>query len=142
MTDPDLPSEIATGAQMRGNELGWPISSFLHALANAEALGYTCLGGQFQFRLEDGTCEMYWLSADSGDREQGETWLAYCKRACIEVKIGFEKLVAETVFLKQGWDWQPVRQAMKQGVDVMKKLVFVAYFVDESEWSQLQRRPV
>lgn len=137
MTDHDLPSEIATGAQMRGNELGWPLSSFPHALANAVALGYACLGGQFQFRLDDATCEMYWLSADSGAREQGEPWLAYCERSCSEVKSGFEKLVSETDFPRQALDWQPVRKAIDQGLDVMQMLVFVAYFVHETEWRRL-----
>ena len=64
-----LPPDISQGASLRGNEYGWSISSFPNALANAEAHGYACLGGQFQFRLDDGgTCEMYWLDADSKER--------------------------------------------------------------------------
>jgi hypothetical protein len=62
MTDHELPTAITIGAGLRGNEYRWPIHSFPDALAKAEALGYACLGGQFQFRLDDATCEMYWLS--------------------------------------------------------------------------------
>jgi hypothetical protein len=68
MTEYDLPPEIAKGAELAGKELGWEINSFPEALTNAEALAYACVGGQFQFRLDVGTCEMYWLSADSEPR--------------------------------------------------------------------------
>jgi hypothetical protein len=64
-----LPTVIAIGATLRGNEYGWTIPAFPNAIAEAEARGYACLGGQFQFRLDDGSiCEMYWLSVDSKDR--------------------------------------------------------------------------
>jgi hypothetical protein len=63
-----LPTEIAQGATVRGNEYGWTLDAFPPALARAQALGHACLGGQFQFRLDDGTYEMYWLNADSNDR--------------------------------------------------------------------------
>lgn len=52
MTEYDLPPEIAKGAQLAGNELGWGVTSFPDALTNAETLAYACIGGQFQFRLE------------------------------------------------------------------------------------------
>jgi len=48
-----LPPDISRGATLRGNEYGWNIPSFPEALASAETLGYACLGGQFQFRLDD-----------------------------------------------------------------------------------------
>lgn len=66
-----LPTEIALGATARGNEYGWTLDAFPQALLKAQALGYACLGGQFQFRLDDGTYEVYWLNADSDDRRQG-----------------------------------------------------------------------
>jgi len=69
--DDVLPIDISCGATLRGKEYGWSVSLFPAALAAAEARGYACLGGQFQFRLGDGgTCEMYWLSSDrsSGSR--------------------------------------------------------------------------
>jgi len=56
--DDALPPDISQGATQRGKEYGWTISSFPVALARAEAQGYGCLGGQFQFRLDDGSaCE-------------------------------------------------------------------------------------
>ena len=68
----DLPSAITLGATLRGNEYGWALDEFPGALTKAETLGYACLGGQFEFRLDDGTCELYWLNADSKDRLPGE----------------------------------------------------------------------
>jgi hypothetical protein len=64
----------------------------------------------------------------------------YCERSCSEVKSGFEKLVSEADFPKQALGWQLVRNAIDQGLDVMQMLVFVAYFVDETEWSEDQRQ--
>ncbi|MGA7925849.1 MAG: hypothetical protein WCA20_07620, partial [Candidatus Sulfotelmatobacter sp.] len=81
-----LPPQVLQGATLRGNEYGWSVAVFPDALAEAEGRGYACLGGQFQFRLDDGTCEMYWLNADSKDRAHGESWADYCHRSCSEVR--------------------------------------------------------
>jgi hypothetical protein len=140
MTERDLPPEIAKGAHLAGNELGWRVMSFPDALSNAEALAYACIGGQFQFRLEVGICEMYCLSADSESRKESESWQAYCARSCSEVRRGFDKLLSETDFSKQALEWPLINKAVNDGLDPMEKLVFVAYFVDEAEWLEDQRR--
>lgn len=127
----DLPSDVAEGATLRGNEYGWSILSFPAALQRAEAHGYACLGGQFQFRLDDGsTCEMYWLSADSRERLPGESWADYACRSCCEVQRNFQRLVSETDFSKEasGWNLPPAAIA---------NLVFVAYLVTEVELARL-----
>jgi hypothetical protein len=96
MVDP-LPSDVLQGAALQGNEYGWGVSSFPDALANAEAHGYACLGGQFQFRLNDGgTCEMYWLAADSKGRVEGESWGDNSRRSCSEVLMKFQRLMSVT----------------------------------------------
>jgi hypothetical protein len=135
-----LPPKIAEGAQLKSNEYGWVTSLFPMALVNAQALGYACIEGQFQFRLDNGTCEMYWLSADSDPRHEAESWLKYCERSCSEVRAGFEKLTSETDFRKQALEWPPVKEATTHGLDPLENLVFVAYFVDEAEWLEDQRR--
>ena len=126
-----LPARITRGATLRGNEYGWTVSSFPGALASAEASGYACLGGQFQFRLEDGsTCEMYWLDADSEDRMPQESWADYSRRSCLEVLQGFRRLIQNTDFTKEaaGWFLQ---------IDPSKALVFVAYFVTEADLTHI-----
>jgi hypothetical protein len=128
-----LPSEITQGAMLRGNEYGWSADSFPAALAQAETLGYGCLGGQFQFRLSDSTCEMYWLSADSKDRLPGESWADYSRRSCAEVLQGFQHLISATDFKKEALGW-------RLQIDPAKYLVFVGYFVTESDLADLAKR--
>jgi hypothetical protein len=132
--DAVLPSDISQGARLRGNEYGWSVSSFPDALTRAEAHGYACLGGQFQFRLDDGsTCEMYWLSADSKERALGESWADYSHRSCSEVQNEFQRLASATDFRKEASSWPSVQ------IDPTTTLVFVAYFVTEAELGKLDR---
>lgn len=131
----DLPAIITQGATLRGSEYAWKIAAFPNALAQAEVLGYGCLGGQFQFVLQDATCEMYWLNADSSEREKGEAWSTYSHRSCSEVLSGFQRLVTNTDFEKEASQWPVVKAAMAHGLDPMSALVFVAYFVSEAEES-------
>jgi hypothetical protein len=140
MTDQKLPKVITQNAQLDGanNEWGWKVSFFPDALGEAKIFGYACIGGQFQFRLDDGICEMYWLNADSESRRLGETWQVYCGRSCSEVLTSFTKLVSETDFRKQALELKPCRDAMERGLEPLDRLVFVAYFVDEPEWVLLQ----
>jgi hypothetical protein len=118
---------------LRGNEYGWTISSFPDAVAKAEALGYACLDGQFQFRLNDSICEMYWLSPGSGDRLPSESWADYSKRSCSEVLKGFQHLVATTDFEKEAASW-------RAPIDPIKHLVFVADFVTEGDLAELAKK--
>ena len=127
-----LPPDISQGATLLGNEYGWSISSFPDALTRAQAHGYACLGGQFQFRLDDGvTCEMYWLDSNSKERAPGESWVDYCHRSCSEVLSRFQNLVSATDFKKEASSWASVQ------IDPTKSLVFVAYFITEGELSKL-----
>ena len=126
-----LRSEITQGATLRGNEYGWSISSFPDALARAEAHSYACLGGQFQFRLDDGsTCEMYWLAADSKERTHGESWVDYSHRSCSEVLNEFQHLASATDFRKEALSWPSAQ------IDTTKSIVFVAYFITEAELAE------
>ena len=129
----DLHSDILEGAVLRGNEYAWTPDSFPIALERAEAHGLACLGGQFQFRLNDATCEMYWLAADSKERIAGELWTDYCCRSCFEVRENFARVLSKTDFSKKasGWSLPPT---------AARNLVFVAYFVTEAQLSALERR--
>jgi hypothetical protein len=127
-----LPPDILKGATLRGKEYGWTVSSFPDALVGAEANGYACLGGQFQFRLDDGTtCEMYWLDANSKERAHAESWAEYCQRSCLEVLNRFRHLTSATDFSKEASSWPSAR------IDPIRSLVFVAYFVTEAELAAL-----
>jgi len=128
-----LPITVKQGASLRGNEYGWEIAAFPNALAHAEALGYSCLGGQFQFRLQDVTCEMYWLNADSSERGKDEAWSTYIRRSSSEVLLAFQRRVSHTAFWKEALRWPIIEDAVERGFDPISALVFVAYFVKEAE---------
>jgi hypothetical protein len=136
-----LPSEMVEGATLRGNEYGWKLAAFPGALIKAEALGYACVGGQFQTRLDDGSvCEMYWLNADSMERGEGESWPEYCHRSCFEVLNGFRRLMARTDFVEEVSKWRDLTAELAQGLDITNVLVFVAYFINEAEAARLCAR--
>jgi len=124
-----LPAEIAKEASLRGNEYGWPISAFPGALTTAKSAGFACIGGQFQFRLADSTCEMYWLSADSTDRRDGEPWSDFSNRSCAEVLEKFEHLISKTNFTEEAAKW-------RLGASAVGTLVFVAYFESEFTFAE------
>lgn len=103
-----LPPQIAEGADLAGNEYGWQVSSFPNALVRAQALGYACIGGQFQFRHDTGIYEMYWLSADSTSRGRDRIMAVILPTFLFRGKTGFEKLVSETDFRNQALGWPAV----------------------------------
>lgn len=129
-----LPPDVVNGASLRGNEYGWRIHDFLGALSAAKSRGLACLGGQFQFRLRDGTYEMYWLNADSTNRCNGEAWADYSERSCSEVHDKFRDLVSKTDFAKEASKWGLISSAVEG-------LVFVAYFETESSLPPLSAMP-
>jgi len=90
------PKRLAT-ANLSGKEYAWPTNAFLAALDESASAGFACIGGQFQFRFPDGTCEMYWLEADARDKEPSEIWSVYVERARQEVKAGFEILLQKQI---------------------------------------------
>ena len=132
-----LPEELIAGATLRGNEYGWRVESFPNALRVAERLGFACLGGQFQFRLPDSVCEMYWLAADSKERLPNEDWNSYRLRSIAEVSEKFQRLVAETDFEAKAHEWPTVKDRILAVPDIHEVLTFVAYFVTERELSKL-----
>jgi hypothetical protein len=127
-----LPPEILEGAVRQGTEYGWKLDAFPGVLLKAQALGYACVGGQFQCRTEDGgICQMYWLNADSMERAADESWSEYSQRSCQEVLKGFQRLMARTDFVKEIQKWRDLKAELAAGLDITSLLVFVAYFIDE-----------
>src|SRR5258708_28899494 len=84
--------------------------------------------------MDDATCEMYWLSADSTERRPGEAWCAYGERSYAEVTQRFQERVREVDFRKEALAWPAVKQGIEQGLDPLSRLVVVGYFVTEAEW--------
>jgi hypothetical protein len=127
-----VPQSVIANADLCGNEYAWKPDDFPPALAEAARLGYQCVGGQFQFRFVDGTCEMYWLEASAPDRAHGEEWAKYVARCEASVRSKFDSLMASTNFLREAESWEFIRAKMvRERTDPLQYLFFVAYFEDE-----------
>ena len=120
-------------ATLKDREYCWKPDDFPRALTEATTAGLVCLGGQFQFQLPEGTCEMYWLAADSAPQQKTESWQEYVTRSNSEVKLKFEQLRKETDFMAEADSFVLLQEKKKQGIDLVKALWFVAYFISENE---------
>jgi hypothetical protein len=127
----ELPRELIDGGSLRGKEYAWDPSTFPHILARAETLGLACLGGQFQFRAPDATCEMYWLNADAADRLPDEAWGSYVARSTAEVRSAFNMLLKSTDFVAEALRWSDVPELSGTDASPEQYLCFVAYFIPE-----------
>jgi hypothetical protein len=126
-----LPPAVLSRASLRGNEYAWPLAAVEEAVRVAAACGLANLGGQAQFRIPDGTCELYWLSLDSGERHSDETWGSYVTRSAVEVLAQFAALRDRTDFIKEALRWPVLAQLHAEGVDLNQYLCFVLYFDPE-----------
>jgi len=106
MDEERLPASVLAKALRSGNEYGWPLDAVEETIAAAQSVGLVTIGGQPQFGLQDGTCEMYWLNADATPRRIGESWVDYVRRSADEVVIRFRELVAKTDFAKEANEWE------------------------------------
>ena len=134
MIDPfALPNEITVGARRRGNEYGWTPETFPTALARAAEIGYACQGGQFQFRIEDSICEMYWLQTVWCEKYPVETWSEFVHRSCNTTLNDFRRLLDAADFQTEAASFEFLRPLLNSGWEPMADLVFVAYFEPEVE---------
>ncbi|MGL6076220.1 MAG: hypothetical protein ACRC8S_18860 [Fimbriiglobus sp.] len=124
-----LPSVVMDKASLRGNEYAWPLADVPEAIAAAKSLGLATLGGQVQFRTPEGTCELYWLNADTTDRLPDESWVAFVARSADQVSRGVAGLVAGTDFVAEGVkNFGNLAELRARGVALDGFLCFVLYF--------------
>ncbi|MEM8559618.1 MAG: hypothetical protein AAGG50_17495 [Bacteroidota bacterium] len=98
----------------------------------AEAVALANLGGQPQFIYPDATYEPYWLSADSGEQREGETWTAYVRRSAAEVRAAFERIRSEVDFEAEARRFSFLTDKLEQNEPIMPHLFFVLYFASEA----------
>lgn len=128
MDEEHFPASVLAKAHRSGNEYGWPLEAVEETIAAAQTVGLVTIGGQPQFCLPDGTCEMYWLNADATPRRLGESRDDYVRRSAEEVVSRFRALVAKTDFAKEANGWGFLREKMEAGVNVTQYLRFILYF--------------
>jgi hypothetical protein len=123
-----LSASILRRASLRGKEYAWPLTAVEEVVTAAAASGLANLGGQAQFRIPEGTCELYWLSLSSGARRPEETWESYVTRSAADVLAQFAALRERTDFTKEALQWPALARLHAAGVDLNQYLCFVLYF--------------
>lgn len=113
----------------RAGEPAWSIRDLPSILQEAESLGLACVGGTFQFRTENHTAEMYWLSTETAPRATSESWPDYCKRAREETSRQVEAIMTSTDFQAEAKNWKPILSQLElEDSNAADYLVFVASF--------------
>ncbi|MFT3898474.1 MAG: hypothetical protein QM719_12430 [Thermomonas sp.] len=135
-----LLNDLIDGANLRGGEYAWPLDIFPEVLQKAKSLELGCLGGQFQFRTQDSTCEMYWLNADPSGKTHEESWHQYVTRSCAEVLSAFSSLMSSTDFHVEASRWSEIPELSGRNASPEEYLCFVAYFVNEAELMKLREK--
>jgi hypothetical protein len=126
-----LPDEILQKAIVSGNEYGWKRPDFKETVEKAVELGLGIFGGQVQFKLPDGTCELYWHNYDTADRKIDENWRDYCRRTKDECLKKFEKLPSDTDLIKEGIEnFHFLREKSNTDNQLGDYLIFILYFID------------
>jgi hypothetical protein len=115
-----------------GGEWGWKLEDIPEVVKQSRKRNFGILGGQIQFRLPDGTCELYDLNADPKDKSDVETWKEYSKRSCEEFVAFFNALTNKTDFEKLGIErYEYLREKKDAGINIMDHMYFMVYPVSE-----------
>jgi hypothetical protein len=96
-----LPTNRQLGGSIRRDSHLRPVYQIRVGLVEASAYRL--------YRHRFGTCEMYWLSVDSTERQVAEDWPAYCERSRTEVLDRFQQIVARTDFARTDFVQEALR---------------------------------
>jgi hypothetical protein len=124
-----LPSEILLKSTLSGREYGWKREYFKEVVDSAIKAGLALVGGQVQFKLPNGTCELYWRKYEPKDRVPGEDWVSYSNRTKKECLEQFDKLPTNQKLIEEGVEnFEFLREKSEQGVNLEDYLIFILYF--------------
>jgi len=126
-----LPTDILKKAILSGKEYGWKRTDFKEVLDKSVEIGLGIVGGHVQFKLPDGTCELYWHNYNTTDRKSGEDWTEYCKRTRVECLAEFKKLPTDKELIKEGIEtFDFLKGKSETDIGLANYLIFVLYFND------------
>jgi hypothetical protein len=115
-----------------GGEWGWKLEDIPEVVKECRRRNFGILGGQIQFRLPDGTCELTDLNADPKDKSGEEDWKEYSQRSCKEFVALFDELKNKTDFEKLGIErFEYLRKKKDAGINIMDYMYFMVYPVSE-----------
>ena len=124
-----LPPKILCKAVRSGNEYGWKREDFQDVLNIVSNANIGIIGGQVQFKLPNGTCELYWHQYDSNDQIPNEPWELYCQRTKKEVAKAFSKIPSNLELVKEATEYfEFLAEEANNGVDIEQYLIFIIYF--------------
>jgi len=130
-TEKYLPTEILQKAIVSGKEYGWKRTDFKEVIDKAIEVGLGIIGGQIQFKLPEGTCELYWHKFDTVDRKSGENWKDYCLRTKEECLNQFDKILNDNELIKEGIEsFEFLKEKSKIEIPLEDYLIFILYFND------------
>ena len=133
-----FPKELRDKARKSHNMWGWRFDDIPSVVENCRRLGFAILGGQTEFFLPDGTCELYWLKADPKPRSVGEAWETYVERSCTEFSQLFTLLVKKTDFEKEGLEsFGFLKNKKPAGINILDYLCFEVAMVSETGYNKL-----
>lgn len=131
-----LPPEILERAVLSGNEYGWKRADFTEVVDTAVQNGLAVIGGQVQFRLSDGTCELYWHKYDPHPRNEREGWDEYCQRTKTECLAQFAIIPNDKELIGEGIrTFSFLSKKANEGIRLEEFLIFIIYF-DDSKTSK------
>jgi hypothetical protein len=123
-----LPTSVIKKASVRGDEYAWKLSDVEEAINAGRAAGLANVGGQAQFRVPDGTCEMYWLCVTAKPRGQYESWSQYVERSANEVLGQVREIIEKTNFREEAMKWPMLVKRIQEGDNILNYAFFVLYF--------------
>ena len=118
---------------MSGGESGWRRGDVLEAVRSAPSVGLAVLGGQVQFLLPDGTCELYWLDYDPPGRHRTEPFPTYAGRSSGETIAALQRVLAMDLVHEGVTSFKHLQRAEAQGVLLEGHLFFIVYFATAAE---------
>jgi hypothetical protein len=120
-----LPKNLADKSNFDGCEYAWRQEDVIAVMETAKQLSFAPLGGEVQFRYNDGIYELYWLFFGCKDRTEDETWEQYLERSTTECIQAFQILCEKTNFITEGVENFP---KLKTKSDLKDHLCFPMYF--------------
>lgn len=134
-----LPADIASAANLQGNEYGWPPQMIPEVIEAARKARLLNLGGQLQFRAPEGACECYWVNADDGfGVDQSLPWPERVERTAKVSLERFTELQSSVDFIAEGVKGFTVLKTLQgKGMDIGKFACFV-WYLESNESSGAQ----
>ncbi len=129
----NIPEKILEKDILTGNEFGCRKTDFQSVINIARENLIAIVGGQIQYSLPDGTCELYWLAYDTESKKNEETWKMYCERTAKESLEKFNSIIQKYDIEKEAVKSFKFLEEKKQvGIDIDAFQTFVVYFENEN----------